>query len=460
MQALQMFIFIMPLLMVKDARGFGAPEFDLSRNNMCHQISNAMGQVQKIDRQRIRNELHRFSGRAGTNKKLLMWIRHGFDLPEFLRDRLYSEFGFTCEEDLIKAVAEAGGDYKKLFNIDPSTINLRQHRRMSKADFNKKWAPIIENLKGVCKASRDIGDPEANDVDDAGFDEPVANTDTDESPLTPTFSPGFTTKEDAGRDSKASCDSQVPLDEQDEAQEARRTERKRVRNALERRSSSSGGSSSSSGSSSRPTIIECISCRCQAIVGAACLICGEINDATKAPTRSDVVDLAASGSDTDQFDSDTGEDIEIGKHTGKGKGPARKKRRREDLFNAKKNWSSEDDADLAQQLHDEWNRDSPPINLTGDKKLDNVASKQRQGGTRPRQHETLLCVCCTRWSLQAAGRSLWQRQRPYDQERQEGGRSDESNTARWQEVWIDCARSIFPYGGKGDTRACRGHRSP
>jgi hypothetical protein len=25
--------------MVKDARGFGAPEFDLSRNNMCHQIS-------------------------------------------------------------------------------------------------------------------------------------------------------------------------------------------------------------------------------------------------------------------------------------------------------------------------------------------------------------------------------------------------------------------------------------
>ena len=69
MQALQMFIFIMPLLMVKDARGFGAPEFDLSRNNMCHQISNAMGQVQMIDRQRIRNELHRFSGRAGTNKK-------------------------------------------------------------------------------------------------------------------------------------------------------------------------------------------------------------------------------------------------------------------------------------------------------------------------------------------------------------------------------------------------------
>jgi hypothetical protein len=30
-----------------------------------------------IDRQRIRNELRRFSGRAGaTNKKLLMWIRH------------------------------------------------------------------------------------------------------------------------------------------------------------------------------------------------------------------------------------------------------------------------------------------------------------------------------------------------------------------------------------------------
>jgi hypothetical protein len=37
---------------------------------MCHQMSKAMGQVQMmIDRQRIRNELHRFSGRAGTNKK-------------------------------------------------------------------------------------------------------------------------------------------------------------------------------------------------------------------------------------------------------------------------------------------------------------------------------------------------------------------------------------------------------
>jgi hypothetical protein len=133
MQALQMFIFIMPLLMVKDARGFGAPKFDLSCNNMCHQISNAMGQVQKIDRQRIRNELHRFSGRARTNKKLLMWIRHGFDLARFLRDRLYSDFGFTCEEDLVKAVTEAG-DYKKLFNIDPSTIDLKQYRKMSKTE--------------------------------------------------------------------------------------------------------------------------------------------------------------------------------------------------------------------------------------------------------------------------------------------------------------------------------------
>jgi hypothetical protein len=109
--------FIMPLLMVKDTRGFGAPEFDLSRNNMCHQISRAMGQVQMIDRQRIRNELHRFSGRTGTNKKLLMWIRHGFDLQHFLHNRLYSEFGFTCEEDLVKGVTGAGGDYKKLFNI-------------------------------------------------------------------------------------------------------------------------------------------------------------------------------------------------------------------------------------------------------------------------------------------------------------------------------------------------------
>jgi hypothetical protein len=198
MQALQMFILIMPLLMVKDARGFGAPDFDHSRNNMCHQISNAMGPVQMIDRQRIRNELHRFGGRAGTNKKLLMWIRHGFDLPDFLHDRLYSEFGFTCEKDLVEAVAEAGGDYKKLFNIDPSTIDLKKYRRMSKAEFNRKWAPIIEHLKGACKASRDIGDPEATDVVDAGFNEPVANTDTDESPLTAAFSPGFTTKEDAG----------------------------------------------------------------------------------------------------------------------------------------------------------------------------------------------------------------------------------------------------------------------
>jgi hypothetical protein len=68
MQALQVSIFIMPRLMVTDARGFGAPEFDLSRNNMCHQISNAMGQVQMTDRQRIRNELHRFSGRAGPTR--------------------------------------------------------------------------------------------------------------------------------------------------------------------------------------------------------------------------------------------------------------------------------------------------------------------------------------------------------------------------------------------------------
>jgi hypothetical protein len=132
-------------------------------------------------------------------------------------------------------------------------------------------------------------------------------------------------------------------------------------------------------------IIECISCRCQAIVGAACLICGEINDATtttstKSPTRCDV-DLAASGSDTDT-DSDTGEDTEIAKHTGKGKGPARKKRRREDLFNAKKTWSSKDDTGLAKQLHDEWNPDSPPINLPGDKKLDNVPSNGKAARDR------------------------------------------------------------------------------
>ena len=105
---------------------------------------------------------------------------------------------------------------------------------MSKAEFNKKWAPIIENLKGLCKACRDAGDPEATDVVDAGFNKPVANTDTDESPLTPTFTPGFTTKEDADRDSVASCDSQVPLDEQDEDREARRAERQRVRKALDR----------------------------------------------------------------------------------------------------------------------------------------------------------------------------------------------------------------------------------
>jgi hypothetical protein len=239
-----------------------------------------------------------------------------------------------------------------LFNIDPSTIDLKKHCRMSKGDFNRKWAPIIANLKGLCKANRDAGDPEATDVVDAGFNEPVANTDTGESPLTPTFSPGFTTKEDAGRDSKASCDSQVPLDEQDEEQEARRAERQRVRKALDRRSSSSssgGGSSSPGGSSSslqrlQPTILECTSCRCEALVGVACMVCGEINDlsmarspttTTKAPTRCDV-DMTVD-SDTD---SDTGKDNEIAKHTGKGKGPARKKRRHEDLFNAKNNWSS------------------------------------------------------------------------------------------------------------------------
>jgi hypothetical protein len=103
-----------------------------------------------------------------------------------------------------------------LFNIDPSTIDLKKYRRMSKAEFNRKWAPIIENLKGLCKANRGAGDPEATDVVDAGFNEPVINTDTDESPLTPAFTTGFTTKEDADRDSKASCDSQVPLNEQDE----------------------------------------------------------------------------------------------------------------------------------------------------------------------------------------------------------------------------------------------------
>jgi hypothetical protein len=84
---------------------------------------------------------------------------------------------------------------------------------------------------------------------------------------------------------------------------------------------------------------------------------------TKAPTRCDIVDLAVSDSGTD---SDTGEDTEIAKHTGKGKGPAWKKRRREDFFNAKENWSSEDGAGLAKQLHDEWNPDSPPINPTGE----------------------------------------------------------------------------------------------
>jgi hypothetical protein len=26
---------------------------------------------------------------------------------------------------------------------------------MSKAEFNRKWAPIIANLKGLCKANRD-----------------------------------------------------------------------------------------------------------------------------------------------------------------------------------------------------------------------------------------------------------------------------------------------------------------
>jgi hypothetical protein len=50
---------------------------------------------------------------------------------------------------------------------------------MSKTDFNRKWAPIIGNLKGLCKACHGFGDPEATDVVDAGFNEPVANTDTD-----------------------------------------------------------------------------------------------------------------------------------------------------------------------------------------------------------------------------------------------------------------------------------------
>jgi hypothetical protein len=114
-----------------------------------------------------------------------MWIRHGFDLPHFLHDRLYSEFGFTCEEDLVKGATGAGGDYKKLFNIG-SAIDLKKYRRLSKADFNKKSAPVIANLKGLCKACRGAGDPEATDVVDAGFNEPAANTDTDEPPLTPT----------------------------------------------------------------------------------------------------------------------------------------------------------------------------------------------------------------------------------------------------------------------------------
>jgi hypothetical protein len=39
-------------------------------------------------------------------------------------------------------------------------------------------------------------------------------------------------------------------------------------------------------------------------------------------------------------------------------------------------------ADLAKQLHGEWNRDSPPINLTGDKKLDNVPSNGKAARDR------------------------------------------------------------------------------
>jgi hypothetical protein len=98
---------------------------------------------------------------------------------------------------------------------------------------------------------------------------------------------------------------------------------------------------------------------------------------TKASTRCDVDMTVDSGTD-----SDTGEDNEIVKHTGKGKGPATKKRRHEDLFNAENSWSSQDDADLAKKLHEEWNPDSPPINLTGNKELDNPPSNGKAARDR------------------------------------------------------------------------------
>jgi hypothetical protein len=64
-----------------------------------------------------------------------------------------------------------------------------------RAEFNKKWAPIIKNLKQAplwAGPAVALVTPKrlTTDVVDAGFNEPVANTDTDtdESPrLTPAF---------------------------------------------------------------------------------------------------------------------------------------------------------------------------------------------------------------------------------------------------------------------------------
>jgi hypothetical protein len=87
-----MFLFLVPLLCKEDQNGWPEPDFDLSANNqaLVHGISTAMGQVVKLDRQRVRNEIHRFTGRAGTNKKLNQWTRRGFNVKAYLHDRLYS----------------------------------------------------------------------------------------------------------------------------------------------------------------------------------------------------------------------------------------------------------------------------------------------------------------------------------------------------------------------------------
>jgi hypothetical protein len=54
-----------------------------SNQALVHGISTAMEQVVKLDRRRVRNEIHRFIGRVGTNKKLDKWIRHGFDVKGY-----------------------------------------------------------------------------------------------------------------------------------------------------------------------------------------------------------------------------------------------------------------------------------------------------------------------------------------------------------------------------------------